>query len=152
MGENEDLFGDEQLQKNIEALKLLVKDQSDNSASVSLILLSSCESILQKKEANDTGTVVSCKRTRCAITVPNFSERKSESTFRQEFMLAVLWLHGSKFSKDLSYNHEVPVSSLYVMFEGLLDTVINDTLIVSFAEQLDDEEFDPELCLSSGCY
>ena len=66
-------------------------------------------------------------------------------------MLAVLWL-GSKFGKDLSYNHAVPVSSLYVMFEGLLDTVINDTLIVSFAEQLDDEEFDPELCLSSGCY
>ena len=88
-----------------------------------------------------------CKRTRCAITVP-FSERKSESTFRQEFMLAVLWL-GSKFGKDLSYNHEVPVSTLYVMFEGLLDTVINETLIVSFAEQLDDEEFDPELCLSS---
>lgn len=33
------------------------------------------------------------------------------------------------------------------MFEGLLDTVINDTLIVSFAEQLDDEEFDPD-CVS----
>ena len=58
-------------------------------------------------------------------------------------MLAVLWL-GSKFGKDLSYNHAVPVSSLYVMFEGLLDTVINDTLIAelkitvghwSFSEQ-----------------
>lgn len=97
MGEKEDLrFGDEQLQKNIEALKLLVKIRAITPHQFSLF---SCHRV--KAFCEKGGQVIPvpyCKRTRCAITVP-FSERKSESTFRQEFMLAVLWLGSISLAK-----------------------------------------------------